>query len=54
MFIGELVERMLSVCGKAKVHLHGRTAGGVPEQSEIIRDLKKVLAAKGDEIIRNF
>jgi len=55
MSLGQMMEdAKLSVCGKAKVHLHGRTAGGVPEQSEIIRDLKKVLAAKGDEIIRNF
>ena len=53
--LGQMWEdvRLATGC-KTKVHLHGRTAGGLPEQDDIIEQLKKVLASKGDEIVRNF
>ena len=53
--LGQMWEdvRMATGC-KTKVHLHGRTAGGLPEQCDIVDHLKKALAAKGDEIVRNF
>ncbi len=55
MSLGQMWEDVrLAVEGKARVHLHGRTGGGVPTQPDIIRDLKKVLASKDGEIVRNF
>jgi 2-oxoglutarate ferredoxin oxidoreductase subunit alpha len=55
MSLGQMWEDVrLAVEGRARVHLHGRTAGGIPEEADIISDLKKVLASTGDEIIRNF
>jgi len=55
MSLGQLVEDVrLAVCGKARVHLHGRTAGGVPEEDAVIAQLKQVRDSKGDEILRNF
>ncbi len=55
MSLGQMVEDVrLATCGKARVHLHGRTAGGVPVEDDIVEQLKKILASKGDEIIRNF
>ncbi len=55
MSLGQMVEDVrLAVCGKSRVHLHGRTAGGVPIEDEIVEQLKKILASKGDEIFRNF
>jgi 2-oxoglutarate ferredoxin oxidoreductase subunit alpha len=53
--LGQMAEdvRLATGC-KAKVHMHGRTAGGLPEQSDIVEALKKALATKGDEIVRNF
>jgi len=55
MSLGQMVEDVrLATCGKARVHLHGRTAGGVPVVDDIVEQLKKILASKGDEIIRNF
>ena len=53
--LGQMWEdvRMATGC-KTKVHLHGRTAGGVPEQPDIIEHLQKALDSKGDEIVRNF
>ena len=53
--LGQMYEDVKLATGcKCKAHLHGRTAGGLPEQIDIIAHLEKVLAAKGDEIIRNF
>ncbi len=55
MSLGQMWEdARLSVEGKAKVHLHGRTAGGIPVQDEIVEQLKQILKHKGDGIIRNF
>ena len=55
MSLGQMWEDVrLAVEGRARVHLHGRTAGGIPQQGEIIDQLKRILASKGDEIIRNF
>ena len=55
MSLGQMWEDVrLAVEGKAKVHLHGRTAGGIPETPELIEDLKKILRSKGDEIVKNF
>lgn len=53
--LGQMWEdvRLATGCS-CKVHLHGRTAGGLPEQVDIVEHLKKALASKGDEIIRNF
>jgi 2-oxoglutarate ferredoxin oxidoreductase subunit alpha len=53
--LGQLWEDVkLATACKARVHLHGRTAGGLPEQPDIVDHLKKILNSKGDEIIRNF
>ncbi len=55
MSLGQMWEDVrLAVEGRARVHLHGRTAGGIPEQDEIVAQLKKILDSKGDGIIRNF
>ena len=55
MSLGQMWEDVkLAVEGRAKVHLHGRTAGGIPQQDEIVAQLRKVLDSKGDGIIRNF
>ena len=55
MSLGQMWEDVrLAAEGRARVHLHGRTGGGVPQEADIISDLKKVLASAGDEIIRNF
>jgi 2-oxoglutarate ferredoxin oxidoreductase subunit alpha len=55
MSLGQMWEDVrLAVEGNARVHLHGRTAGGVPVVKEVVEHLRKVLASKGDEIIRNF
>ncbi len=55
MSLGQMWEDVrLAVEGNARVHLHGRTAGGVPVVSEVVEHLEKVQASKGDEIIRNF
>ena len=55
MSLGQMWEDVrLAVEGKAKVHLHGRTAGGIPETSDIVSALKEVLDSKGDKIVRNF
>lgn len=53
--LGQMWEdvRMATGC-KTKVHLHGRTAGGLPEQADIVDAIKKAMASKGDEIVRNF
>jgi 2-oxoglutarate ferredoxin oxidoreductase subunit alpha len=53
--LGQMWEdvRLATGC-KTKVHLHGRTAGGLPETTDIVEHLKKALAAKGDELVRNF
>jgi 2-oxoglutarate ferredoxin oxidoreductase subunit alpha len=53
--LGQMWEdvRMATGC-KTKVHLHGRTAGGLPEQTDIVKHLQKAMASKGDEIVRNF
>jgi 2-oxoglutarate ferredoxin oxidoreductase subunit alpha len=53
--LGQMWEdvRLATGC-KTKVHLHGRTAGGLPETPDIVEHLKKALAAKGDELVRNF
>lgn len=55
MSLGQMWEDVrLAVNGKAEVHLHGRTAGGIPVQDEIVEQLEQVLAYKGDGYIRNF
>ncbi len=55
MSLGQMIEDVrLATCGKSRVHLHGRTAGGIPVDDDIVDQLKKILASKGDEIIRNF
>lgn len=55
MSLGQMWEDVrLSVEGKARVHLHGRTAGGVPAEDEVIAQVKQILESKGDGIIRNF
>ncbi len=56
MSLGQMWEdvRLATGC-KTKVHLHGRTAGGVPEQADIVRASQKVARPRtGDEIVRNF
>ncbi len=55
MSLGQMWEDVrLAVEGKARVHLHARTGGGIPDQEEIVADLKKALASKPGEIIKNF
>jgi len=55
MSLGQMWEDvMLSVEGKAKVHLHGRTAGGIPVEEEVIKQLKDALEYTGDGYLRNF
>jgi len=55
MSLGQMWEdARLGVCGRGRVHLHGRTAGGIPQEGEILEQMKKILASKGDEIFRNF
>ena len=55
MSLGQMWEDVrLSVEGKAKVHLHGRTAGGIPVEEQIIEQLKQALEYKGDSYLRNF
>lgn len=55
MSLGQMWEDVrLAVEGKVPVHLHGRTAGGVPNEDAIIEQLKKVIASSGDQIIKNF
>jgi 2-oxoglutarate ferredoxin oxidoreductase subunit alpha len=55
MSLGQMWEDVrLAVEGRARVHLHGRTAGGIPQQDQIIAQLGEILDSKGDEIIRNF
>ena len=53
--LGQMWEdvRLATGC-KTKVHLHGRTAGGLPEQQDIVEHLKKAMNSKADEIVRNF
>jgi 2-oxoglutarate ferredoxin oxidoreductase subunit alpha len=53
--LGQMAEDVQLATGcKAKVHKHGRTAGGLPEQADIVEALKKCLASKGDEVVRNY
>ncbi len=53
--LGQLWEDVRMATGrKTKVHLHGRTAGGVPTQADIIEHLQKAVDSKGDKIVRNF
>jgi 2-oxoglutarate ferredoxin oxidoreductase subunit alpha len=55
MSLGQMWEDVrLAVEGKARVHLHGRTAGGIPVEDEIVDEIEKILASKGSEILRNF
>ena len=55
MSLGQMWEDVrLATCGKCRVHLHGRTAGGIPEETAIVDQIKKIMSSKGDEIIRNF
>ncbi len=55
MSLGQMWEDVrLAVCGACRVHLHGRTAGGVPEETAIVDQIRKIMNSKGDEIIRNF
>ncbi len=55
MSLGQMWEDVrLAVEGKARVHLHGRTAGGIPDEGEIVSDLRKILDSKGGEILRNI
>ncbi len=55
MSLGQMWEDVrLAVEGKAPVHVHGRTAGGIPQQADIVADLRKVLDAKPGEIVKNF
>jgi hypothetical protein len=53
--LGQMWEdvRLATGC-RTRVHLHGRTAGGLPETSDIVEHLQKAMKAKGDEFIRNF
>jgi len=53
--LGQMAEdvRLATGC-RTKVHMHGRTAGGLPEQADIVEALKKCLATKGDEVVRNY
>jgi 2-oxoglutarate ferredoxin oxidoreductase subunit alpha len=44
MNIGQMVEDVkLAVCGKAKVHFHGRPSGAIPTGEEILEVIKKIL-----------
>lgn len=55
MSLGQMWEdARLGVEGRARVHLHGRTAGGIPEEGEILAQMRKILDSKGNEIFRNF
>ncbi|MBD3348693.1 MAG: 3-methyl-2-oxobutanoate dehydrogenase subunit VorB [Candidatus Eisenbacteria bacterium] len=55
MSLGQMWEDVrLAVEGRAPVHLHGRTAGGIPEEDEVIEQLKQALEYKGDAYLRNF
>jgi 2-oxoglutarate ferredoxin oxidoreductase subunit alpha len=55
MSLGQMWEdARLGVCGRGRVHVHGRTAGGIPQEGEILEQMKKILASKTDEIFRNF
>jgi 2-oxoglutarate ferredoxin oxidoreductase subunit alpha len=55
MSLGQMWEdARLGVEGRARVHLHGRTAGGIPQEDEILAQMRKILASKGKEIFRNF
>ncbi len=53
--LGQMWEDVRLATGlKTKVHLHGRTAGGIPGQADIVEHLQKALDSKSDEIVRNF
>jgi len=55
MSLGQMWEdARLGVEGRGRVHLHGRTAGGIPDEAEILEQMKKILNSKGNEIFRNF
>jgi len=55
MSLGQMWEdARLAICGRGRVHLHGRTAGGIPQEGEIVEQMRKILASKGTEIFRNF
>jgi 2-oxoglutarate ferredoxin oxidoreductase subunit alpha len=55
MSLGQMWEdARLGVEGRARVHLHGRTAGGIPDEGEILAQMRKILDSKGKEIFRNF
>lgn len=55
MSLGQMWEDVrLAVEGAARVHLRGRTAGGVPEEDNIIADLGRILDSGGKGIIKNF
>ena len=44
MSLGQLIEDVeFAVLGKAKVHFHGRPGGGVPQEQDIIKQLKEIL-----------
>jgi len=55
MSLGQMWEDVkLAVEGKADVHLHARTAGGVPSEDEVVEHIEKVFASKPGETVRNF
>lgn len=55
MSLGQMWEdARLAVEGRGRVHLHGRTAGVIPDEGDILAQMRKILSSKGNEIFRNF
>lgn len=44
MSLGQMIEDVrLAVLGNAKIHFHGRPGGGIPAESDIMKQLKEIL-----------
>ena len=47
MSLGQMVEDVrLAVEGRAQVHFHGRPGGGIPEEADLLKQLRAILEAK--------
>ena len=48
MSLGQMIEDVkLSVLSNAKVHFHGRPGGGIPEETDLLKQLKSILQEAG-------
>ena len=44
MNLGQMIEDVkMAVLGNAEVHFHGRPGGGIPEEPDIMNQLKEIL-----------